>query len=443
VRRLLAFALAASLLPACGSGGGGGGGGGSSLPGIGGRRPNIVLIVADDLGYADLGVQGATDVRTPHIDSIAARGVRFTSGYASGAVCSPTRAGLLTGRYQQRFGHEMNLRYPFPPGGGLPVGEKTLADCLRPLGYATGLVGKWHLGVEPQFFPLSRGFDEFFGFLYGDHSYTVWDAEPANPVYRGTQPVVESTYLTDAFTREAVSFVDRHRDEPFFLYLAFSAPHDPLEAPAVYQNRFPGISDPRRRTFAAMMSAMDDGVGAVLSKLRALGIEDDTIVVFLSDNGGIPAENTSRNDPLRGEKGQLYEGGIRVPFMVQWTGRLAGGRVSDVPVSSLDLFATALAAAGGSPPTDRVIDSVDLMPYLDGRASGSPHPILFWRYGSPAAVRKGDWKLVKVGTNPSQLFDLAVDVREQTNLAASRPAVVAELEADLTAWKAQLVPPLW
>ncbi len=437
--RIPAFVL--PLLFGCGGGGSGGAGG--SGPGPGANPPNIVLIVADDLGYADLGVQGATDVLTPNIDSLAASGIRFTSGTASGCVCSPTRAGLLTGRYQQRFGHERNLRYPFPPGGGLPVGEKTLADCLRPLGYATGLVGKWHLGIEPQFLPLNRGFDEFFGFLFGDHSYLDWDAEPANPIYRGTQPVVESTYLTDAFTREAVSFIDRHQARPFFLYLAYSAPHDPLEAPQSYLDRFPGIADPRRRTFAAMLSAMDDGVGAVLARLRTLGIEDNTLVLFHSDNGGIPAENTSRNDPLRGEKGQLYEGGIRVPFMARWTGRLPASTVYDRPVSTLDLFTTAIAAAGGTPPSDRAIDGVDLLPYLDGTRSGEPHPILFWKYGLPAAVRKGDWKLVKVGANPSQLFDLASDVGEQADLASARPAVVAELEADLDAWKAQLVPPLW
>ncbi len=444
--RVVALAVIALMTGGCGSGcdgedsDGSGGSGGGPPPA---RKPNVVLIVADDLGYADLGVQGATDVRTPHVDSIAANGIRFTNGYASGCVCSPTRAGLLTGRYQQRFGHEKNLRYPFPPGGGLPVGEKTLAECLKPLGYATGAVGKWHLGIESQFFPLHRGFDEFFGFLFGDHSYLDWDIEPENPVYRGTQTVVETTYLTDAFTREAVSFIDRHQAGPFFLYLAFSAPHDPLEATPAYLDRFPGIADSRRRTFAAMLSAMDDGVGAVLGRLRALGIEEETLIFFISDNGGIPAENTSLNTPLRGQKGQLYEGGVRVPFMVQWKGRLPAGRVDTRPVSSLDLFTTSMAAAGGAPPSDRVIDGVNLLPYLDGTNPGAPHPILFWKYGSPAAVRKGDWKLVKVGSNPSQLFDLGADLSETTDLAASQPAKVAELEADLAAWKSELVPPLW
>ncbi len=444
MRRLPALAALALAWSGCGpddSGGSGTGGpgGGPAPPG----RPNVVLVLADDLGFADLGVHGATDVRTPHIDSIAARGVRFTDAYVPGCVCSPTRAGLLTGRYPQRFGHERNLRHPFPPGAGLPVGEKTLADCLKAVGYATGIVGKWHLGIESAFFPLARGFDEFFGFLYGDHSYLDWDAEPGNPVYRQDQPVVESTYLTDAFTREAVSFIDRHRDGPFFLYLAYSAPHDPLEAPQAYLDRFPAIADPRRRTFAAMLSALDDGVGAVLDRLRVHGIEDETLVIFLSDNGGIPAENTSRNDPFRGQKGHLYEGGIRVPFLAQWPGRFPAARIETRPVSALDLFTTALAAAGGSPPGDRIIDGVNLLPYLDGSNPGAPHRILFWKYGSPAAVRKGAWKLVKVGSNPSQLFDLASDPGEQTDLAASRPDVVAELEADLAVWKAELVPPLW
>jgi arylsulfatase A-like enzyme len=435
------LAWLASMVLGCGSGRGSGGS--APGPGPGPLKPNILLIVVDDLGYADLGVQGATDVRTPHIDSLASGGIRFTNAYASGAVCSPTRAGLMTGRYQQRFGHEKNLRSPFPPGAGLPVGERTLSDCLKPLGYSTGIVGKWHLGIESQFLPLNRGFGEFFGFLFGDHSYLDWDIEPANPVYRGTQAVVEGTYLTDAFTREAVSFIDRHQAEPFFLYLPFSAPHDPLEATPAYLNRFPGIADPRRRTFAAMLSAMDDGVGAVLDRLRSLNLEDKTLVIFMSDNGGIPAENTSLNTPLRGEKGTLYEGGIRVPFMMQWKGRLPAGRVDPRPISTLDVFTTAISAAGGTPPSDRIIDGVDLLPYLDGTRPGAPHPILFWRYGSPAAVRKGDWKLLKIGSNPSQLFDLGADIGEQTDRASVNPAVVNELEAELSAWKAQLIPPLW
>jgi arylsulfatase A-like enzyme len=434
-----AAALAALLLSGCGPGGGSGGGG--SAPAA--RRPNVLLVVVDDLGYADLGVQGATDLRTPNIDSLAAAGVRFLQGYVSGAVCSPTRAGLLTGRYQQRFGHERNLRYPFPPGAGLPAGEKTLADCLRALGYATALVGKWHLGIEPQFLPLGRGFDEFFGFLFGDHSYLVWDAEPENPVYRGTEPVVESTYLTDAFTREAVSFIDRHAGSPFFLALTFSAPHDPLEAVPAYLDRFPDIADTNRRTFAAMLSAADDGVGAVLSRLRAFGIEEETLIFFLSDNGGSPAENASRNDPLRGQKGQLYEGGVRVPMIAQWKGRLPAGAAYPHPVISLDLFATAIAAAGGTVPSDRTIDGVDLVPFLDGTIAAAPHPILFWRYGSPRAVRRGDLKLVRNGTNPAELYEIATDPGETTDLAAARPAKVAELEADLAAWESTLVPPLW
>ena len=418
----------------------GGGEGQSQGP----QPPNIVLIVADDLGYADLGVQGSADVLSPRIDSLANEGVRFTSGYVSSPVCSPTRAGLMTGRYPQRFGHELNPPRPPPPGFGLPLGEITIAQALEAAGYATGLVGKWHLGSEAPFHPLSRGFDEFFGFLGGSRSYRDWSADGGDPVLRGFEPVVEGTYLTDAFSREAVSFVERHADEPFFLYLAFNAVHRPLETPPRrYLDRFTDVTDPKRRKFLAMLAAMDDGVGAVIDALQAAGIARRTVVIFLSDNGGETSLNTSRNTPFRGGKEDLWEGGIRVPYIVRWPGRVPAGLAYDSPVSQLDIFATALAAAGATLPGDRTIDGVDLVPYLDGTVSGTPHATLFWRYGSLAAARNGNWKLVKDGANPSQLFDLAADIGETTDLAAFRPEVVAGVEADLAAWKAELAPPLW
>ena len=263
------------------------------------RRPNIVFIVADDLGYADVGVQGLKDVPTPSIDALARSGVRFTSGYVSGPYCSPTRAGLLTKRYQERFGHEFN------PGGGtnhaeigLSLKEVTIADRLKAAGYKTGLVGKWHLGDAPKFNPIHRGFQEHFGFLGGAHSYTNLVARGLNPIQRGLEPVVEKEYLTDAFTREAVAFIDRHQKEPFFLYLAYNAVHSPLDAHPKYYDRFAGIADPKRRRFATLLAALDDGVGAVREKLRSAGLEEDTLVVFFSDNGGPTGDNTSRNDPL-------------------------------------------------------------------------------------------------------------------------------------------------
>src|SRR5688572_28668874 len=261
------------------------------------RNPNIIVIVADDLGYGDIGVHGCTDIPTPHIDSLAAGGVRCTQAYNSAPQCSPTRAGLLTGRYQQRFGHEHNRSYP---DSALPLTEKTLADRLKAAGYATGLVGKWHLGSSAEHHPMSRGFDDFFGFLGGANPFLPRkDTGGTVPrIFRNREPANEAEYLTDAFAREAAAFVERHRSEPFFLYLAFNAPHLPLEAPPKYLDRFKStIPDEPRRTCAAMISAMDDAVGVLLAKLDSTKLADDTLIFFLSDNGGPTRQNGSRNTP--------------------------------------------------------------------------------------------------------------------------------------------------
>jgi arylsulfatase A-like enzyme len=402
---------------------------------------NIVIIVADDLGYADLGVQGSPDVRTPRIDSLAAAGARLTNAYVSSPVCSPTRAGLLTGRFPQRFGLELNPPNPSPPEFGLPLGETTLAEELKGAGYVTGLVGKWHLGTGAEFHPLNRGFDEFFGFLGGSHSYRDWSSGD-DPVLRGFEPVEDGAYLTDAFSREAVSFIRRHADEPFFLYLSYSAVHRPMEKPPrKYMDRFPNTADPLRRKLLAMLSAMDDGIGAVLDAIDASGLGQSTLVIFLSDNGAPTDLNGSLNTPLRGGKEDLFEGGIRVPFIVRWDGRIPAGLEYGDPVIQLDVFPTALAAAGIAGPADREIDGVNLIPRLAGTDAGPPHAALFWRYGEPSAVRKGDWKLLSSGTGATQLFDLAGDIGETTDLAASMPEIVSELEAELAGWQAQLPPP--
>jgi uncharacterized protein (TIGR03437 family) len=402
------------------------------------QRPNIVVIVADDLGYADLGVQGSTEIVTPHIDSLAQNGVRFTTGYATSPVCSPTRAGLLTGRYQERFGLEL-LPRPGQTDYGFPPGEITLAQQMKTLGYATSLVGKWHLGAQERFQPPQQGFDEFFGFLGALHSYTVWN-QPGNPILRGAQPVVENTYLTDAFAREAVDFIQRKQNQPFFLYLAFNAAHSPLQATDDYLARFPHIANTRRRTFAAMMAALDDGVGRVLAKLRELHLEEQTLVIFHSDNGGDPSDNTSLNTPFNGEKFQLYEGGIRVPYLLQWKGYLPAGAINHAPVSTLDVFPTALAAARGRRFSDSRLDGVNLLPHLLSAETTEPHDVLFWRYGQPQyAVRAGAWKLLFLD-NTLRLYDLAADPGERTNLAAANAAKLAELRALYEQWNAQLPP---
>jgi arylsulfatase A-like enzyme len=413
-------------------------------PGIA-RRPNIVVIVADDQGYAEAGCYGNKDVPTPHMDSLARNGIRFTDGYVSCPVCSPTRAGLMTGRYQQRFGHEFN---PGPAQQadsefGLPLSQVTMADCLKAAGYATGIVGKWHLGFEPKYHPLKRGFDEYFGFLGGAHAYLDGDGRPRQgSILRGTEPVGENEYLTDAFTREAVAFIERHHEHPFFLYLAYNAVHAPLQASPKYYDRFANIADPKRRTFAAMLSALDDGVGAVLGKLAKAGLDENTLVFFISDNGGPTRQTTSRNEPLRGFKGQVLEGGIRIPYMVQWKGHLPAGKTYRQPVISLDILPTAVGAAGGKLPEAK-LDGVNLLPYLKGEKAEPPHEALFWRFGQQSAIRKGQWKLVKVGNQPLELYDLASDIGESSNLAEQKPDVLKELEAAWKQWNSQLAEPRW
>ncbi len=409
-------------------------------------RPNIVIIVSDDHGYAEIGSQGCKDVPTPNIDSLATSGVRFSNGYVSCPVCSPTRAGLQTGRYQQRFGHELNPGPPksAEPNFGLPLSEVTLADRLKSAGYATGLVGKWHLGYRPELHPLKRGYDEFFGFLAGQHDYLEWDDKDRGPLLRGTSVVEEKEYLTDALAREAVAFIDRHKSQPFMLMLTFNAVHSPLEAIDKYRARFSSITDKKHATFAAMLSAMDDAVGQVLAKLRRSGLEENTLVFFVSDNGGPTPQTTSSNLPLRGYKGDVWEGGIRVPFLVQWKGHIPAGKVYDQPVIALDIHPTCLAASGGmfEIPEKKALDGVDLLPYLTGKESGSPHRELFWRYGRKSAVRQGNYKLVQIN-DETHLFDLSADIGEQKDLASDKPELVKELKAVYAGWNRQLIPPAW
>jgi arylsulfatase A-like enzyme len=412
------------------------------------QRPNIVVILADDLGYAELGVQGCKDIPTPHIDSIARNGVRFTNGYVSCPICAPTRAGLMTGRYQQRFGFETN---PGPeqfaaPKFGLPREQTTLAERLKPFGYATGIFGKWHLGYKPELQPTKRGFDEFFGFLSGANSYLpgARRGESRNPILRGTQEVEEKEYLTDAFGREAVAFIEKHHDRPFFLYLPFNAVHSPLEAIETYLKRFDSIKDEKRRTYAAMTAAMDDNVGRVLQKLREHKLEERTLIFFLSDNGGPTPQTTSSNAPLRGYKGQVLEGGIRIPFMVQWKGRIPSGKVSESPVIALDIHPTVLAAVGQTVSPGWKLDGVNLLPFLTDEKPGPPHDTLYWRFHSQHAIRRGDWKLVVTAADPKpQLYNLAEDIGEANDLAGRMPEKLKELDAAWQAWNAQLMAPLW
>ena len=446
------------------------------------RKPNVLLIVADDLGYAELSCQGSRDLRTPNIDSLARFGVRFTSGYVSAPVCCPSRAGLLTGRYQTRFGHEHNAigLQNLEPGIGLPREEKTLADLLRAEGYAAGLVGKWHLGATKPFHPRHRGFDEFYGFLHEGHFYApppydgmvswfrvrslpegavgprwrqdnlifsthMGNTEPMydreNPILRGFDEAgPEHEYLTDALGREAEAFIRRHAAEPWFLYLAYNAPHSPLQATRDWFDRMVAIADVQRRIFAAMVGSLDESVGRVLGALRTLGLEENTLVVFFSDNGGPTRELTSSNRPLRGGKGSLYEGGIRVPFLIQWKGRVPAGVVYDLPVISLDVAPTALAAAGARIPEN--LDGVDLVPFLRGDRAGAPHETLYWRYGDRYALRQARWKLVRNGA-AVELYNLRADMGEQRDLAADNAAAAKRLQAEWEHRNAEMTEPRW
>jgi arylsulfatase A-like enzyme len=418
--------------------------------------PNIVVIVADDLGYADLGFQGCRDIPTPHLDVLAQRALVCTDGYVSHPFCSPTRAGLMTGRYQQRFGHENNPTWlPQDPSVGLPLDQTTIAAVLRKAGYATGAIGKWHLGAHPSFHPNRRGFDWYFGLLGGGHQYfdhnQFW-TNPARakqeyfiPLVRNETPVEEAEYLTDALGREAVAFVDAHRQQPFFLYLAFNAPHTPLQAPEKYLQRVKDIADEKRRTYGAMICAMDDAIGAVMDKLKERQLDRNTLVFFFSDNGGPVSVTNSRNTPLRGAKGQVYEGGIRVPFLISWPARLKPGRF-EAPVIALDVLPTAAAAAATTPDVPAGLDGVNLLPSLLAEAPDALQDrTLFWRTGGgdSFAVRRGTIKLVQVGNRPAELYDLSTDIAEARDLAGSRPDLVAERRKALDAWNATLVAPRW
>lgn len=415
-------------------------------------KPNVIVIVGDDMGYADIGAHGCKDIPTPHIDSLATTGTRCTSGYVSGPYCSPTRAALLTGRYQQRFGHEFNPGPQAVDGEkGLSLKETTLADRMKAAGYKTGMVGKWHLGGLDKFNPVNRGFESYFGFLGGQHSYL----NLKTGIVRGTKPVDEKEYLTDAFGREAVAFIDEHKKEPFFLYWTFNAVHVPLEATDTYLKRFDAIKDPKRKKYAAMMSAMDDNVGRVLKKLADERLTENTLIFFISDNGGPPANGSSNGD-LHGFKATTWEGGVRVPFLVQWKGTLPEGKTYDRPVIQLDFLPTALAAAGAEVKPEWKLDGVNLLPFLKGESKDAPHAALFWRFGGQAAVRMGDWKLTKAaGPNEdverkgpatldgAKLFDLKDDLGEKTDLAAKNPERVNELTAAWAAWNKELVEPSW
>jgi arylsulfatase A-like enzyme len=433
-------------------------------------KPNVVVIFVDDLGYADLGVQGqAKDVRTPHLDRLAAEGVRCTAGYVTAPQCSPSRVALLTGRYQQRFGIDTIPDIP------MPLEAVTIAERLKPAGYTSGMVGKWHLepnaltldwaarnlpGEKPvngrvniptsdqlRFYPEAQGFDEYFcGSMdryYANYSLQGERIEP--------QWIEDPRFRIDVQTEAAVAFVERSRDKPFFLYVAYYAPHTPLEIPPAYSGPFQENMAVRRRAALSMMAGVDAGVGRIMSTLQRLGLDENTLFIFTSDNGaplrGLrdnpidtdPAGwDGSLNTPWVGEKGMLSEGGIRVPFLVRYPGILPSGKVFAEPVSTLDIAATANALAGL--PSDDQLDGVNLIPFLSEKETSPPHAQLYWRFWSQAAIREGAWKLLYRAGEPARLFDVTSDDHERINLAEKYPAKVTDLQRKLESWASQLQP---
>lgn len=410
-------------------------------------KPNVLLIVADDLGYADVGFHGCKDIPTPHLDRLAASSVRCSNGYVTHPFCSPTRAGLLTGRYQQRFGHENNPAWkPESTVLGLPLSQTTLPQVLKTAGYTTGAVGKWHLGAHPQFHPNRRGFDEYFGLLGGGHIYLPGDkggAEYTIPMDRNGQPEPLVGYLTEVLGREASAFITRHKSEPWFLYLAFNAPHTPLQVTDKQLDRVKHIADETRRNYAGLVVGLDDAIGEVLASLKSSGQSENTLVWFLSDNGGPIGVTHSENTPLRGAKGQVFEGGVRVPFLISWPQRLPAGKTFDAPVHSLDIFATVAALTNARVSESHSLEGVNLLPFLTGTKTDAPHKHLFWRTGGGAkfAVREGDWKLTAEDPAKPQLFNLAADVSESKDLAAVQPEVLARLRAAYDTWNAKNIAP--
>lgn len=411
------------------------------------EKPNLLFILADDLGYGDLGSYGCEDVRTPHLDQLATEGAKFTDFYANAPVCSPTRIAFLTGRYQQRFGLDNALAYQ-EKGRGLPAGGATLATTLRELGYATGLSGKWHVGYDRERRPLQQGFNHFFGLLGGNHHYFLhMDRIGVHDLWSGDETAErKGEYTTDLLTGDAIAFLEQNRDRPFFLYLSHAAPHFPHQGPDdkdkdIRPRTKAWQHDGDRATYAAMVERMDQGIGEVLTRLDELGLAGNTLVVFTSDNGGY---QFSRNSPFRGYKSSLWEGGLRVPCLARWPGKIEAGTVSKEPAITMDWTATFLAAAGGDPAVLNC-DGRDLLDRADtGTEDDRAGRAFFWRnkkgpvrknVEEGRAVRRGTWKLLEQAGEKAQLFDLESDPGETVDRREEHPDLARELSGLLDRWE--------
>jgi len=420
------------------------------------EKPNIIVVMADDMGYADAGFTGSKDILTPNLDKLAATGVVFRQGYANHPFCGPTRAALLSGRYQHRFGFETNPAYdPANSVMGIDPDVVLFPKRLQKAGYVTGCVGKWHLGAAQPFHPNNRGFDYFYGFLGGGHDYFQIDlTKPVKEAYlqgliRNDKPATFDGYLTTALSRDAARFVRENKSQPFFLYVAYNAPHAPLQAPPADIERYKHIQEKKRRVYAAMVDVMDRGIGEILSAVEQTGLRENTLIFFLSDNGGPQATkqkpgkwNGSSNHPFRGGKGDLYEGGVHVPFIASWPGKIPAGTTFDSPVISIDISRTAVALAGANPGGKREMEGVNLIPYVTGEESGPPHEAIFWRSGSRWSVLAADGTkhVLEAESKSPQLFFLPEDAAEQNDQMAAKPELASELHGQWEQWNEHNVP---
>ena len=422
------------------------------------KPPNVIVIISDDQGYADVGFHGSNEIFTPNIDRIAKNGVVFSEGYVSYAVCSPSRAGLITGRYQNRFGYSRNiLLAPNDSLMGLPLSEQTLPDVLNNVNYKTKAIGKWHLGAHKSLVPEKRGFDEFFGFLIGGHRYfpedlTLNDLTEARrqmdgyitKIYDNGQRINTKKYLTEELSDNAVKFIEDNSDNPFFLYLSYNAPHTPLQATTKDLERNKHIDIEKRQTYAAMVSSMDDGIGLILDKLEQKNIFENTIVFFFSDNGGVEWYNFSDNGPLRGIKGDFFEGGIRVPFAMQWPNKIKPGTIYDKPIIALDIFATVASAAKAEKYIKNKIDGVNLIPYLSGNKPGSPHEYLYWKNPDKDidVIRDDRYKYLRI-KNDEYIFDLKNDISEESNIIDLSKPIYDRLKSQFKLWEKDMIDPVF
>lgn len=418
------------------------------------EKPNIVLLFSDDAGYADFGFQGSKTMKTPNLDALAKRGVKFKQGYVSDPTCGPSRAGLITGRYQQRFGYEENNVPGFMSENsaadgiemGLPLDQKTIGDYLQSRGYKTAFYGKWHLGGADRFHPTKRGFDEFYGFRGGARDYFPYESTPRevqNKLEEGFGHFEEHEgYLTDVLADKAVQFIEQNKAEPFFVFLSFNAVHTPMDAKPEDLKQFPNLSGNRQKV-AAMTLALDRASGQVLDKLAELGLDKNTLVVFTNDNGGPTDKNASSNYPLSGTKSNHLEGGIRVPFLMSWPGVIKENTNYPHPISTMDLLPTFFAAAKGNVDTLLDLDGVNLLPYVRGKNQARPHQRLFWKKDARAVVRDGDWKLIRYPDRPAELYNIADDERELNNLAALYPEKVRKMYKLIFQWESTLERPRW